>query len=62
MKVLILGGCGTLGSAIVQQLKTKNSSYQIITAGRTSGDVHVDMTSKESIEAMFEKIGNEIIL
>ncbi|ATQ35521.1 short chain dehydrogenase [Mesoplasma entomophilum] len=58
MKILVLGGCGTLGSAIVSQLKEKDSSYEIITAGRKTGDVHVDMTSEESIEAMFAKIGN----
>ncbi|AVN63744.1 short chain dehydrogenase [Mesoplasma florum] len=58
MKVLILGGHGTLGTAIVKELNKSKKEYEIITAGRKSGDVQVDMTSKESIEAMFKKIGN----
>ncbi|AVN58982.1 short chain dehydrogenase [Mesoplasma florum] len=58
MKVLILGGHGTLGTAIVKELNKSKKEYEIITAGRKSGDIQVDMTSKESIEAMFQKIGN----
>lgn len=56
MKVIVVGGNGTIGKAVVAKLQPEN--YQVLTAGRTSGDVQVDMTSSESIEQMFQKIGN----
>ncbi|WP_239256895.1 short chain dehydrogenase [Listeria ilorinensis] len=54
MKVLLVGASGTLGSAIYERLKEKD---EVITAGRHSGDVKVDITSAMSIRQMFEEIG-----
>ncbi|WP_440895500.1 short chain dehydrogenase [Amphibacillus sp. Q70] len=56
MKVIVVGGNGTIGQAVVAKLQAEN--YEVLTAGRTSGDVQVDMTSSESIEQMFQKIGD----
>lgn len=53
-KALIIGGNGTIGSAVSNAL---NDSYEIITAGRTHGDVKVDITSVESITQLFETVG-----
>ncbi|MGX7420377.1 short chain dehydrogenase [Carnobacterium gallinarum] len=53
-KALIIGGYGTIGSAVTEALK---ESYDVITAGRTQGDVHVDMNSIKSIKEMFETVG-----
>ena len=55
MKILVIGGTGTIGKEIVSSLKDGN---EICTAGRTSGDFNVDITSKKSIEELFEKTGN----
>ncbi|ASZ09126.1 short chain dehydrogenase [Mesoplasma chauliocola] len=57
MKVLVLGGHGTLGSAVVKELKESSRNYEIITAGRKTGDVQVDMSSEKSIRNMFKQIG-----
>ncbi|QHX36694.1 short chain dehydrogenase [Spiroplasma sp. BIUS-1] len=57
MKVLLVGGSGTLGSAVLKELKSNKNNYEIIVAGRNSGDVRVDMSSVESIKNMFEQIG-----
>ncbi len=55
MKILIIGGYGTIGKTVSGQLSKK---HDIIVAGRSSGDVSVDITDSQSIEAMFESIGN----
>lgn len=54
MKILIVGGKGTLGSTVVNYFSENN---EVIIAGRTSGDVTVDITSEASIKNMFEGLG-----
>jgi NAD(P)-dependent dehydrogenase (short-subunit alcohol dehydrogenase family) len=54
MKILVVGASGTIGNAIVDELKQR---HDIVTAGRKSGDFTVDTTDLESIRAMFEKVG-----
>lgn len=55
MKILIVGATGTIGSAVVNEL---GSRYDIIKAGSKSGDETVNITSSDSIKAMFQKTGN----
>jgi len=52
MKVLIIGANGTIGSAVTSSV---GMNHQVITAGRNSGDVRVDIESSKSIEAMFRQ-------
>lgn len=54
MKILIIGGKGTIGSTVVSYFK---ESHEVITAGRSSGDVTVDIANSESIRSMFDNIG-----
>jgi NAD(P)-dependent dehydrogenase (short-subunit alcohol dehydrogenase family) len=54
MKVLIIGGTGTIGKKVSAHLAKK---HQIVIAGRKSGDVNVDIDDSTSIEAMFESTG-----
>uniref|UniRef100_UPI0032163D25 short chain dehydrogenase n=1 Tax=uncultured Draconibacterium sp. TaxID=1573823 RepID=UPI0032163D25 len=54
MKILVVGGNGTIGSCVVNRLKEK---HEVIIAGRNSGDVKVDIENTESIKAMFEETG-----
>ncbi len=56
MKILVIGGNGTIGNRVVSHLKSEN--YEVIIAGRSSGDVTVDMTDSNSIAAMFDTVGN----
>ena len=53
MKVLIIGGHGTIGKKVSEYIKT---GHQLITAGRNSGDIQIDLTSAQSIQAALEKI------
>jgi NAD(P)-dependent dehydrogenase (short-subunit alcohol dehydrogenase family) len=54
MKILIIGGKGTIGKKVSDHLSTK---HEIITGGRNSGDVIVDIADSKSIERMFESVG-----
>ena len=54
MKILIIGGNGTIGNKVATHFKTGN---EILIAGRKSGDVAVDIVDSNSIKRMFEKTG-----
>ncbi|MEZ7496816.1 short chain dehydrogenase [Leeuwenhoekiella aequorea] len=54
MKILIIGGNGTIGKTIVRHFK---ENHEILIAGRSNGDVLVDIADSSSIKSMFEKIG-----
>ena len=56
MKILVVGGHGTIGKAVVAKLI--NAKHEVITAGRKSGDKQVDLTSVESIQQLFAELGN----
>jgi NAD(P)-dependent dehydrogenase (short-subunit alcohol dehydrogenase family) len=53
MKILIIGGNGTIGKKVADHLRT---DHEVITAGRTNGDVRVDISQSDSIKFMFEKV------
>ena len=54
MKLLVIGGNGTIGKKVADHF---SKTHEIIIAGRTSGDVTVDIADSGSIKAMFESIG-----
>lgn len=54
MKILIVGGNGTIGKRVTDHLRPE---HEIIIAGRTSGDVGVDISKSDSIQEMFESVG-----
>lgn len=54
MKILIIGGRGTIGKKVTERL---SENHEIIIAGRTSGDITVDFSDSTSIKSMFKKIG-----
>ena len=53
MKILIIGGRGTIGRKVSDRFATR---HDVVIAGRSSGDVAVDITDRHSIKAMFESI------
>lgn len=55
MKILLIGGSGTIGTAIASELSAR---HEVIIAGRSSGDVKVDITDIESIKKMYQIVGN----
>lgn len=54
MNILVVGGTGTIGKAVVAELSTRHT---VIVAGRQSGDVQVDITDPHSIEKMYKEAG-----
>lgn len=56
MKILIIGGRGTIGKKVSAHFAA-DSQNEITIAGRSQGDVSVDITDSQSIQAMFEQVG-----
>ncbi len=54
MKILIIGGNGTIGKKVSAHFASK---HEILIGGRNSGDVNVDISDSKSIDTMFESIG-----
>jgi NAD(P)-dependent dehydrogenase (short-subunit alcohol dehydrogenase family) len=55
MRVLVVGASGTIGRAVVAELADR---HDVVTVGRSSGDLRADMTDAESIRAMFDEAGS----
>jgi NAD(P)-dependent dehydrogenase (short-subunit alcohol dehydrogenase family) len=53
MRILVAGGTGTVGKAAIAAL----GKHEIIRAGRSSGDVRVDVMDEASVAAMFAEVG-----
>jgi NAD(P)-dependent dehydrogenase (short-subunit alcohol dehydrogenase family) len=54
MKILVVGGSGTLGRAVAAELSQR---HEIVTAGRSSGNVTVNIADVASIHRMYREIG-----
>ncbi len=54
MRIIVVGGTGTIGKAVVAALQGR---HQVIKVGKTGGDHQVDMTDGDSIRALFKKTG-----
>jgi NAD(P)-dependent dehydrogenase (short-subunit alcohol dehydrogenase family) len=54
MRIILIGGTGTIGSAVYRLL---SPSHEVLRAARTGGEMRVDMASSSSIRGMFGLIG-----
>ncbi|WP_282043584.1 short chain dehydrogenase [Winogradskyella flava] len=54
MKILIIGGNGTIGKKVAERLSAK---HEVLVAGRSSGDITVDFSDSKSIKSMFDSVG-----
>jgi NAD(P)-dependent dehydrogenase (short-subunit alcohol dehydrogenase family) len=54
MRILLVGASGTIGRAVAAEL---GSRHEIVAAGRTSGDITIDITDRASIQAGFQAAG-----
>lgn len=55
MKILIIGGTGTVGQAVASELQSR---HEVIIAGSSSGDIQVDITDSQSIKQMYNAINS----
>jgi NAD(P)-dependent dehydrogenase (short-subunit alcohol dehydrogenase family) len=51
MRILVIGGTGTIGTAIASALEARG--HDVIRVGSSSGDLTVDLAGTDSIEAMY---------
>lgn len=54
MKILIIGGNGTIGKKVSAHF---SKQHEVFICGRTSGKVTVDIADSTSIKSMFETVG-----
>lgn len=54
MKILVIGGHGTIGRKVCERFSKK---HDVIVAGRQSGSIDVDIADSKTIAAMFEITG-----
>ena len=55
MRIIVVGGAGTIGTAVVELLSAR---HDVVVAGRQSGDVQVDISSRDSVQSMYREIGS----
>ena len=54
MRIILVGASGDIGRAAHSELKSR---HEVISAGRASGDIHVDIADRTSIESMYRQTG-----
>jgi NAD(P)-dependent dehydrogenase (short-subunit alcohol dehydrogenase family) len=54
LRILLVGAAGTLGSAVAAELSAR---HEIISAGRTHGDVTIDLADPVTIVRAFKQVG-----
>lgn len=54
MRILLVGALGTVGQAVQKELGAR---HEIITAGRSAGDLRVDIADEASIKSMLTRAG-----
>lgn len=55
MKVIVIGGHGTIGRKVSERLEEK---HEVVRVGRSSGEFQVDISNEDSVSAMFQSIKN----
>jgi NAD(P)-dependent dehydrogenase (short-subunit alcohol dehydrogenase family) len=55
MRILLIGGSGTLGTTVGEALRGRG--HQLITVGRSSGDVRADTTRPADLARVFDEAG-----
>lgn len=54
MRILVVGASGTVGKAALSQLSRR---HDIVRAGRSGGDVAVDVMNEASVREMYDRLG-----
>ena len=54
MKIILIGATGTIGREVHERLQT---DHEVIPVGFNDGDFQVDIANKDSIQNLFEQIG-----
>jgi NAD(P)-dependent dehydrogenase (short-subunit alcohol dehydrogenase family) len=55
MRILLIGGSGTLGTAVGTALRERG--HELVTVGRSSGDLRADTTNPADVACVFDEAG-----
>jgi NAD(P)-dependent dehydrogenase (short-subunit alcohol dehydrogenase family) len=55
VKIIVIGATGAVGKCAVDELSAR---HEVISVGRSSGDIKVDIEDIDSIRAMYREAGN----
>ena len=55
MRILVVGGTGTIGEAVVSALRERE--HEVVRAGHSGGDHRVDLADPSSIDALYAAAG-----
>lgn len=55
MKIIVVGGTGTIGKAVVKELGQR---HHIVVASHRHGDIRLDIQDKQSIQKMYQDVGH----
>jgi len=55
MKVIVIGGTGTIGNAVCDELAQRHT---VVTVGHTNGDYQVDIRDTNSIALLYKALGS----
>lgn len=55
MKIILIGAAGTIGRAVDAELAHR---HEIVRVGRSSGDLHCDLTDAASIRRLYDAVGS----
>jgi len=54
MKIIVVGANGAVGQTAINALGDR---HEIITVGRSSGDIQIDIEDQESVRSMYNQVG-----
>ena len=54
MKIIIVGASGAVGNAALQALKDR---HEVVTVGKSSGDIQADITNLDEIKNLYQQVG-----
>ena len=54
MKIIVIGGTGTIGKAVVEELSKR---HEVVIVGHQQANINVDITNKNSINDMYKYVG-----
>lgn len=55
MKIVLVGANGTIGRKVLEMLVAEG--HEVVKVGKTSGDFQVDISDRESVRKLYQKIG-----
>ncbi len=54
MKIILVGANGAVGQTVVNAFGNR---HEIVTVGRTSGDIQIDIEDLDSVRSMYQQVG-----